>query len=229
MNQGMMNTVVSAIVGGLVGAGVVFFVGGSKVDFNNLELENLQVANLTITTQATLLNEQGTPELFIRDGSILAEKVILGNKLIGQQLQGHAIVGNRVFVTPDSLVHTPMEDWKFYAEIGASRDAGGEIVVRSVAGPASVGRTTTNGALLRAGFTPEGGAQLLAIQNIDRSPMQISFDLSEQQRRLLNAGAASAGMMTPPVADAFSSEAMAPIHHHQGGATLAAPDPNALR
>jgi len=195
MNQGMMNTVISAVVGGVIGAGVVFFAGG-KVDLNNLELENLQVANLTITTQATLVNDQGHPELFIRDGSILAERVILGNKLVAQQLQGHAIVGNRVFVTPDNLVHTPMEDWRFFAELGASTDAGGELVVRSITGPASVGRPTTAGALIRGGFTPEGTPQLLALQNFDRSPMNISFDLSAQQRHLLNT-AAGPGVVTP--------------------------------
>jgi len=193
MNQGMMNTVLSAIVGGVIGAGVVFFAGG-KVDLNNLELENLTVANLTLTTQAVLLNEQGAPELFIRDGSILAERVILGNKLVAQQLQGHAIVGNRVFVTPDNLVHTPMEEWRFFAELGASTDLGGEIVVRSIAGPASVGRPVTTGALLRTGFTPEGGPQILALHNIDRSPMGLSFDLSEQQRRLMNT---PAGVVPP--------------------------------
>ena len=193
MNQGMMNTVLSAIVGGVIGAGVVFFAGG-KVDLNNLELENLTVANLTLTTQAVLLNEQGAPEVVIRDGSVLVERVILGNKLVAQQLQGHAIVGNRVFVTPDNLVHTPMEEWRFFAELGASTDAGGEIVVRSISGPALVGRLATAGALIRAGFTPEGGPQILALHNFDRSPMQIGFDLSEQQRRLLNT---AAGVVPP--------------------------------
>ena len=209
MNQGMMNMVISAVVGGIVGAGVVFFANDNKVDLNNLELENLKVANLTISTQATLLNTEGNPELFIRDGSILAEKVILGNKVVCQQLQGHALVANRIFATPDNLVSTPMEQWKFYAEIGASLDAGGEIVVRSVAGPASVGRPTTAGALLRAGFTPEGGPQVLALQNFDRSPMAISFDLSEQQRRLLSTAAGS-----------FSSDATAPL---QNGPAVAQP------
>jgi len=224
MNQGMMNTVISAVVGGVIGAGVVFFTGGSKVDLNNLELENLQVANLTITTQAVLLNEQGNPELFMRDGSILAEKVILGNKLVGQQLQGHAIVGNRVFVTPDNLVQVPMDQWRFYAEIGASNDAGGEVVIRSVGGHALVNRPTTNGALLRQGFDPEGRPQIVALQNFDRSTMQINYELSELQRRQLNASAASAGAMP-----SFNSETMAPIH---GGAAVAAPvvpDPNAFR
>jgi len=206
MNQGMMNTVISAIVGGIVGAGVVFFVGGSKVDMDSLELADLKVANLTITNQATLLNAEGNPELFIRDGSILAEKVILANKLVGQQLQAHAMVANRFFATPDNLVHTPMEQWRFYAEIGASTDAGGEIVVRSVGGHAMVGRQVTGGALLRQGFTPEGFPQTLAINNNNRNALQIMQDLSEQQRQMLNT---AQGVMPPT---SFDSGASAPIY-----------------
>ena len=219
MNQGMMNTVISAIVGGIVGAGVVFFASGNKVN-DNLEMENLKVANLTITTQATLLNAEGNPELFIRDGSILAEKVILGNKLVGQQLQAHAMVANRFFATPDNLVHTPMEQWRFYAEIGASTDAGGEIVVRDINGPASVGRPTTTGALLRHGFTPEGMPQMLAIHNTNRSPMEITQNLSERQRQMLNT---AAGVMPPT--GSFDSGASAPIYSPpvHGGPAVATP------
>ena len=210
MNQGMMNTVIAAVVGGIIGAGVVFFAGGSKVDLKNLELEDLKVANLTLTNQAVLLNENGEPELFIRDGSVLAEKVILGNKLVGQQLQGHAIVANRIFATPDNLVTTPMEQWRFYAEIGASLDAGGEFVVRSVNGPASVGRATTTGALLRYGFTPEGMPQALAIHNANRSVLQITNDFSDRQRQLLNeATGNAAGMVPPPNPNSFNGPATA--------------------
>ena len=197
MNQGMMNTVLAAIVGGVVGASVVFFTSGSKVDTNNLELESLKVANLSITKEAVLLNTDGNVELVIKDGSVLAEKVILGNKLVGQQFQGHAMVANRVFVTPDNLVQTPMDKWKFYAEIGASTEAGGEVVVRSVAGPALVGKATELGALMRMGYTPEGGPQVLALQNFDRRPLAVSFDMSEQQRQILNTPTNSAGIVQP--------------------------------
>ena len=201
MNQGlMMNTVISAVVGGIIGAGVVFFAGGSKVDLKNLEFENLQVANLTLTNQAVLLNAEGAPELFIRDGSILAEKVILGNKLVAQQVQAHAMVGNRIFATPDNLVTTPMEQWRFHAEMGASLDAGGEFVVRSANGAASVGRATNTGALLRYGFTPEGTPQTLAIQNATRSLLPITSDFSELQRQQLNANAAGGGFNGPAIA-----------------------------
>jgi hypothetical protein len=103
-----------------------------------------------------------------------------------------------------------MEQWKFYAEIGASTDAGGEIVVRSIGGPASIGRPTTAGALLRMGYDTEARPQILALQNIDRSPMTINWDLSEQQRRMLNANASSAGAIPPGT---FDGGASAPIQN----------------
>ena len=192
----------SAMIGGVVGAVVVLFATGqmpaimetvyaqaeraSVPDVTNGKFKTLEVEELIITRQAKLLNEAGQPELFIRDGSILAEKKILGNKLVGQQIQGHAIVANRMFATPDNLVHTPMEEWRFFAELGASTDSGGEIVVRSIDGPASVGRPTREGSLLRMGHDPEQRPQILAIQNSDRNQVPISFELSEKQKRLLN-------------------------------------------
>ena len=194
---------ISALIGGVVGAAVVLLVTGQMpavvgtvhaqaervglLDIPNGKFKTLEVEELIITSQAKLLNEAGTPELFIRDGSILAEKVILGNKLVGQQIQGHSIVGNRIFATPDNLVHTPMEEWRFYAEIGATTNTGGEIVVRSIGGHATVGRPTSEGTVFRMGYTSEQQPQILAIQNSDRSPVPVIFELSEEQKRLLDA------------------------------------------
>ena len=202
---------VSALIGGVVGAAVVLFVTGQSpaslsleetahaqigrifmpadvpAEVPNGKFKTLEVEKLIITEQAVLHNADGTPELFIRDGSVLAEKVILGNKLVGQHIQGHSIVGNRIFATPDNLVLTPMEQWKFYAEIGASTDAGGEIVVRNVAGSATVGRPANEGTLFRMGYSPEQLPQILAIQNSDRSQAPIIFEFSDEQKRVLDA------------------------------------------
>jgi hypothetical protein len=204
MNQGMMNTVISAIVGGIVGAGVVFFAGntGGKMDLTNVELENLKVGVLTITDHATLLNKEGNPEVVLREGSVLAEHVILGKKVIARQIQGHAIVANRVFTTPDDLMATPMENWRFFAEIGSSLEAGGEIIVRSVQGPSLIGRPTSGGSLLRVGYNPEQQPQFLALNNVTRSPMGISNELSETQRQLLSAAMANPQGMMPANAGA---------------------------
>ena len=193
----------SALIGGVVGAVVVLLMTGQKPAVPSLgetayaqvgrldlpgtpngKFQTLEVENLVITNQASLLNKEGHAELVLRDGSVLAEKVILGNKLVGQQMQGHSIVANRIFATPDDLVRTPMEQWKFYAEIGASTEAGGEIVVRDASGFAMVGTPTSAGSLFRMGYNPEQQAQMLAIRNADRSVRPVSFELSEEQKRM---------------------------------------------
>ena len=220
MNQGMMNTVVAAIVGGVVGAGVVFFASGNKADMKNLELESLKVANLAITNEAVQLNADGKVELFIKDGSVVAEKVIVGNKLMGQQLQGHAFVANRIFVSPDDLAKTPMNEWTFFAEIGASNTTGGEIIVRSFDGPALVGRATERGALMRMGFMPEGGAQVFAFRNYDRIPVPVSLDVSETQRRELSGNTTMPGAVLPPPSNGFGGESTPIAQPQQSGGTF---------
>jgi len=233
MNQ-MINAIMSAIVGGAVGAGVVFFVGGvgGKVDLDNLETANLKVASLTITDQAVLLNEEGNPVVILREGSILADNVILAKKFVGRQLQGHAIVANRLFTTPDDLIATPMDQWRFFAEIGSSPDTGGEVVIRSDKGFALVGRPTSGGALLRVGFDTEAKPQLLGINNITRSVMPISNDLSETQRQMLLAAMGnSQGVQNP--AGGFNSNAAAPIGTYTPSSDMLPvanqPDANSIR
>ena len=220
MNQGMVNTVIGAVVGGIIGAGVVFFAGTG----NTTHFKNLTVDNLTITEQAQLVTEvdgEQIPMLVIRDGSLMAENVIFARKLVGTQLQGHAIVANRVFTTPDNLFTTPMEQWRFFAEIGASSDAGGEIVVRSAAGPAVVNQATRMGALLRMGFDTENQPQIFGMQNVDRSILRVSDTLSAQQRAMLQAN--TQGMMAPenfnsPVQQGFNNDLMPGVHQHQQAA-----------
>lgn len=220
MKQGMlMNTLISAVVGGVIGAGVVFFglPKDTAGDLKELTVADLKVTKLTITEQAALLNKDGKENVVLKEGSVMAENVILGNKFIGKQFQGHAIVANRVFATPDDLFTTPMNQWRFFAELGSSKD-GGEVVVRSINGPASVDRPVQSGALIRTGFDPEAKPQILALQNDNRSPMSISNDLSEQQRQMLSTAA-------PAGAAANFNGSTAPAM----GATASTPNPNAVR
>ena len=204
----------AAVVGGVVGAGVVMYTNKGTQDLSDLELTNLTVSNLVIKDQALLLNKEGVPEIVLREGSVLAENVILAKKLVGRQLQGHAIVANRVFTTPDDLIATPMENWRFFAEIGASHEAGGEIVIRSTNGAASVNRPTVGGALLRAGFDTDAQPQIIALQNQDRRVMPIRGDLSEQQRQMLMAGSANPQAAIPQGSAGFDSNAAAPITNY---------------
>jgi len=232
MNQGMMNTVVSAIIGGIVGAAVVFFAGNtSEKDLTKVKMQELEVAKLTITDQATLLNKEGNPDVVLKEGSILAENVIFGKKVIARQMQGHAVVANRVFTTPDDLFATPMENWRFFAEIGSSLEAGGEIVVRNAQGAASVNRPTNNGALFRMGYDPEHRPQILALNNVNRSPLEINHGLSEMQKQMLMSTAAAnpqAMLQQPPQQGSYNSNSTAPVVY-PNGATVATPDPNAVR
>ena len=228
MNQGMMNTIISAVVGGIVGAGVVFFAGGTG---KKLELTDLKVANLTITEQATLLNKEGTPELMLKDGSILAENVILAKKMIARQLQAHAMVANRIFASPDDLVATPMEQWKFYAEIGASTQGGGEIVVRSAAGPASVNKPTNSGSLFRMGYDPESRPQMLALYNPSRSKMEINYNISDMQQQEMSANMVNPQGMMPQAPGNFNSPSAIPVNNEMIPSTpvVAQPDGGNVR
>ena len=159
MNDKLMSTVVSALVGGIVGAAVVFFIGGST------KFDSLEVKDLKITQSAKLVNAEGRDDVMIRDGSVMANNVVLGKKFIGTQYQGHVFVGNRMFTSPDDLVTTPMDKWKFYTEIGSSSEIGGEMIVRSANGANVVGQEIHSGVLLRAGFDANNAPQLFARGN----------------------------------------------------------------
>ena len=200
----MMKHLIPSFIGGIVGAVVVLiavgqtqtvpFVSeplyaqagrGDVSDVPNGKFKVLEVENLIITNEATLLNNEGRPEISMKDGSVLADKVILGNKIVGKQIQGHAMVANRVFATPDDLTATPMEQWRFYVELGASTDAGGEVIVRDTAGSVVIGKQVSDGSLMRMGYTPEQQPQVLSIRNADRTILPVRFEPSEQQRQLL--------------------------------------------
>ena len=192
----------SALIGGVVGAAVVLFATVQKSAFEetvyaqderqdvlpppNGKFKVLEVEKLIISEEATLRNKDGDTGVIIKDGSVLAENIILAKKMIGKQINGHAVVANRLFATPDDIMSMPMEQWRFFAEIGASNEAGGEVVVRSVNGAAVVGGPTTDGAFLRTGFDPEGTPQVLGIRNSDRSTMPINLEISESQKKMLH-------------------------------------------
>ena len=202
MCKSISDHIVSALLGGIVGAIVVLLAAGQMptTDVVHAQIEQemtpsqpsgkfktLEVENLVITNQASLLNQEGKAEVVIKDGSLLAEKTVLGHKVIGRQIQSHAIVANRMFTTPDDLMTMPMESWRFGTEVGSSAESGGEVLVRSGAGFSTVNKATTDGAFLRAGFDPESRPQILALQNGDRRHLPINFELSEEQRKILEA------------------------------------------
>ncbi|MDR2440082.1 MAG: hypothetical protein LBE12_12040 [Planctomycetaceae bacterium] len=170
MSDKIVSSLFSALIGGIVGACVVFFMSG-KTKFDTLE-----VGSLKITKLATFLNAEGKDDVVIKDGSVLANNVVLGKKFIGQQYQGHVFVGNRIFTSPDNLVETPMDKWKFFTEIGSSDEMGGELIVRSPHGANVVGQPVNTGALFRVGFDKGNDApQLFARSNENGGILHIPF------------------------------------------------------
>jgi hypothetical protein len=153
--------------------------------FKNLEVESLVVGDLVITKKASLLNAEEKETVVITEGSVMGENMVVAKKFVGQQIQGHAIVANRMFTTPDDIITVPMEQWRFFTELGSSVESGGELVIRSADGAAVVNKPTNTGTLLRAGFDTESKPQMIAIQNEDRRPVPISLEPSERQKQML--------------------------------------------
>lgn len=206
MSEKIVNSVISALIGGVVGATVVFFSSGNKTQF-----EDLEVGNLTITKQAKLLNSSGEDDLILKDGSVMANNVVLGKKFIGTQYQGHVFVCNRMFVSPDNLSATPMEKWKFYTELGASDQLGGELIVRSPNGANIVGQQTTAGNLFRIGFDPSDNPQLFASSNQNGSLLAVPFAPVPKSAEAATAKPATASGVTPKPSETGPVPSPAPV------------------
>ncbi len=159
MRETLTHTITSAFVGAIVGALAVFFLTGRE------KFESLEVKNLTISGQARILDKSRKEGIILTDGSVLASNMVLGKNFVGTQFQGQVFVGNRLFTSPDDLVATPMEQWRFFTEIGSSVDSGGEMILRSPNGPNVVGKPVSSGVMLRAGFDKEDNPQMFARQN----------------------------------------------------------------
>ncbi|MDR0391136.1 MAG: hypothetical protein LBH59_04465 [Planctomycetaceae bacterium] len=150
MNKLLANTVISALIGGVVGAAVVFFASGQKFD-------ELEVRNLTVTGEAKMKSgDNKQPEVIIKNGSVLVPNIIAATRVVSTQMQGHVVVANRILTSPDDLIKNANTQWKFYTEIGSSHDQGGEIIVRSATGSISgtkLENIPKSGWMFRAGYT----------------------------------------------------------------------------
>ncbi|MDR0390263.1 MAG: hypothetical protein LBH59_00010 [Planctomycetaceae bacterium] len=151
MNKLLTNTLVSALVGGVVGASVVFFASGQKFD-------KLEVHDLTVTGEAKMKSgdDDKQPEVVIKNGSIIVSNVVVATRMVSTQMQGHVFVANRILTSPDDLIKNANTQWKFFTEIGSSHEQGGEIIVRSATGSISGNKLEnipSNGWMFRAGYT----------------------------------------------------------------------------
>ncbi|MDR1478942.1 MAG: hypothetical protein LBJ00_08365 [Planctomycetaceae bacterium] len=148
MNK-LVSTVISALVGGIVGAAVVFFVP-VKSNF-----DTLNVRELNITGQARVISADKKPEVLIKDGGVFATNVLVGARVVGTQIQGHVLIANRMLTSPDNLLMAANTQWQFYTEIGSTKERGGEIIVRSASGAVSgkdLDNTPKDGWALRAWY-----------------------------------------------------------------------------
>jgi hypothetical protein len=176
MYQKIPSHLISALIGGVVSAVVVLLVTGhfsleqavhaqNKREPSNGKFKKLEVEELVITNRAVLRDSEGKDKVVIKEGSILADDVVLGKKFIGTQYQGHVFVANRMFTTPDDLVATPMDQWRFFTEIGSDNVFGGEVIVRSADGANTVGKQIDSGLQLRAGFDESKQPQFFVRDN----------------------------------------------------------------
>ena len=175
MNKRISDHLISALIGGVIGAAVVLLATGQMPTSVSVhaqtesgivpeppsgKFKSLEVENLVITKQATLLNAEGKEDVTIKEGSVMANNVVLGKKFIGTQYQGHVFVANRIFTSPDDLQTKPMEQWRFFTEMGSAIDAGGEVIVRSSNGPNIVGKAVTEGRMIQTGFDQNNQPQI---------------------------------------------------------------------
>ncbi|MDR1924215.1 MAG: hypothetical protein LBQ66_07565 [Planctomycetaceae bacterium] len=169
----LVNTIISALVGGVVGAAVVFFVTG-KTKFDTLEVRDLK-----ITEQATLLSaDKKQPNVLIKDGSVLVDNFLVGKRVVGAQLQGHVFVANRMLTTPDNVMSNANVEWKFYTEIGSTTERGGEVIVRSAAGAIAgqkLDKLPTDGWFFRTGYDDKNRPDISFIQNLTKEVMPVAI------------------------------------------------------
>ena len=127
MKSGMINTVLAAVVGGIVGAVVTIVVGGS---FFQPEIpdsfDKLKVGEL-IVSDKMLYWEDGKDDadLLIQKGGILSK-----TRILAPQLSCNTIQANCVLTTPDHYT-TRLEECEIFTEMGSSKAEGGMLTVRS--------------------------------------------------------------------------------------------------
>jgi hypothetical protein len=126
MKSGLFNTIVAAIVGGVVGAVVVYACGAFSTSGLPEKIDKLKVGELN-NTEKMMLWEDGKDNwnLLIQNGGLLAS-----TRVIAQQVCGNAMLANCVLTTPDNPTN-PLEQCEIFTEMGSSKTEGGLLTVRS--------------------------------------------------------------------------------------------------
>ena len=134
MKSGWMNTIMAAVVGGIVGGVVAYLCmafSPSSISQSAFpeSVEKLKVGEL-IVSDKMLLWKDGDEDasLLIQNGGMLAK-----TRIIAQQLCGNAVLANCVLTTPDDT-RNQLENCHIFTEMGSSPTEGGMLTVRSPGG-----------------------------------------------------------------------------------------------
>ena len=169
MREKLINSLISACVGGVVAFCVALSVSNSGADsaHGNLAVKSLEVAE-TIKIKSP---ENDEDVIILRnDGLIFSKNKIVTEHYLGKQFSGHLLVGNRVLVSPNDLVNSPTDSLEFLGELGINRVTGsGELIVRSPNGGNAVGKGAVDGQFAQIGFDQNDMLQFLVYDNAKKS------------------------------------------------------------
>ena len=153
MKSGWFNTVVSAAVGGVVGAVVAFACGAFSSQAIPESLEKLKVGELIVSDKMMLWEDgKEDADLLIQNGGILAK-----TRIIATQICGNAMLANVVLTTPDNPTKQ-LNECVIYTELGSSPTEGGLLTVRSPDGGNILGNPNgvTTGMAYTVAYDPNG-------------------------------------------------------------------------
>ena len=167
MKSGWSNTVVSAMVGGVVGGVVaymcmVFSPSSASQSAFPESVEKLKVGELIVSDKMLLWQDgEDDASLLMQNGGILAK-----TRIIAQQLCANAVLANCVLTTPDNPMGR-LEECAIFTEMGSSPTEGGMLTVRSPNG----GNVLANqGALTGMAYTvtyDNQGRPMCVLRNYD--------------------------------------------------------------
>ena len=126
MKSGSNNTIIAAVVGGVVGAVVAFACSSFLTPGIPESFDKLKVGELIVSEQMMYWKDGDNDAiLWIKDGGILAS-----TRVIATQICGNTVTANAVVTTPDNPI-TPLDQCEIFTEMGSSKAEGGLLTVRS--------------------------------------------------------------------------------------------------
>lgn len=195
MKSGWMNTVTSAIVGGVVGAMVAFACGAFSTPDMLESLEKLKVGELIVSEKMMLWPDgKEDADLLIQNGGILAK-----TRIIGTQICGNAMLANVMLTTPDNPMNQ-LDQCTIFTEIGSSPTEGGLLTVRSPNGGNTLGNPNgvTSGIAFSVAYDVNGNPACFFRNNATQEIAMGNFgDIMKALQRSQQQGQPSGQPQTP--------------------------------